>query len=195
MTLPTDSAGVRVQAGTVRARDAFVEQRFGVEGRQRYRVAASPALRDLLSSRAEPRGGWVDFALFVEAVTLAEKLFGKSDHALAFEIGRFAASYDIGVWKRIVMGRVRPATLMSLAAGVWSHHYDRGRLISRPAGATGLFLSIVEFPTPHRAHCASIAGWMQGSLEMGPRRNARVDELSCRASGAATCDFRVGWDD
>lgn len=195
MTLSTDSASVRVQAGTVRARDAFVEQRFGVEGRQRYRAGASAALRDLLLSQVQPRGGWVDFELFVEAVTLAETLFGKGDYTLAFDIGRFAASYDMGIWKRIVMGRVRPATLMSLAAGVWSHHYDRGRLISRPTGPTGLALSIVDFPRPHRAHCTSIAGWMQGSIEMGPRKNTRVRELSCRASGAAACDFRVSWDD
>jgi hypothetical protein len=186
---------VRVQAATVRLRDAYVERHFGIEGRQKFRQAASSELRNLLSTAADPQGGWVDFELFIEATVLADRLFGTGDLELAWQIGKFASNYAVGVWKRLIMRHVRPATLLGLTAGVWSHHYDGGRLISRSLGTHGLHITIADFPRPHRAHCLSIGGWMEGSLVMGPRKNILVRELACRARGEATCDFQLGWED
>ena len=39
----------RVQAATVRVRDAYVAERFGEDGRETYRREASSALRELLT--------------------------------------------------------------------------------------------------------------------------------------------------
>lgn len=174
-------------------RDAFVLERFGLAAQQRYRGAASPALRGLLLGTE--RSDWVDFRLFVEAVELACRLFDDGKLELAWEMGRFAATHDLGVWKRIIMGRVRPSVLIGLASSVWSHHYSRGRLLSRASGPTGMHVTIAGFPAPHRAHCLSIGGWMLGSLELGPRRNTVVHELGCRADGDPSCEFRLGWDE
>lgn len=183
----------RVQIATVRARDAFVQTRLGTGAHQRYRDAASPALRDALGSTVKPPGGWVDFGLFVEANVLADRLFGRGDLALAWEIGRFAASHNAGVWKSMFMRHMRPAMLMGISAGLWSSHYDGGRLASRSTGDSSMMVSLLDFPMPHRAHCLSIGGWMQGSLELGPRKNIQVQELSCRAIGGTSCDFRLSW--
>lgn len=191
-----EGVSCRVQAATIRAREAFVRHRFGGEGLRRYRDAASPELIRLFAGEpANRRGGWADFALFVEALTLLERTFDDRRGELIFESGRFTASYDVGPWRQIIMRRLRPATLLSLASSMWSHHYDRGRLVSRPAGSSGLRVSIVDFPTPRREHCAAIAGWMQGSLELVPRREVRVTELACRAKGGAACEFELAWED
>jgi hypothetical protein len=183
----------RVQVGTVRARDAYVEKQYGAGALQRYRGSASPPLRELLGATAKPPGGWVDFALFVEATVLADRLFGRGDMALAWEMGRFAASHNAGVWKSIFMRHVRPAMLLGITSGLWSSHYDGGRLASRSTGDASMLVSILDFPAPHRAHCLSIGGWMQGSLELGPRKNIHVQELSCRLNGGTSCDFRLTW--
>ena len=179
----------------MRLRDAFVEARFGVEARQRFRATASPALRELVTSSDDPKGGWVDFELFVEATVLADRLFGKGDLMLAWEIGRFAAGYGAGIWKRLLMRHVSPEAVLGMAAGLWSHHYDGGKLVSRVFGSSGLCVELVGWPAPHRAHCLSIGGWMQGSAELGPRRNTAVRELGCRALGAPTCEFQLTWED
>lgn len=183
----------RVQIATVRMRDVFVEARFGTSARQRYRSSASPVLRELLASTSKPAGGWVDFELFIEANLLADRLFGSGDLALVWQIGHFAASHNAGVWKSIFMRHVRPAMLMGITAGLWSSHYDGGRLASRSTGDTSMMVSILDFPTPHRAHCMAIGGWMQGSLELGPRKSIQVQELSCRTLGGTSCDFRLSW--
>src|SRR5829696_7672402 len=121
----------RVQAATVRLRDIFVEARFGLEARQRFRATASPQLRELLTSSDDPKRGWVDFELFIEATTLMDRMFGKGDLRLARDVGRFASGHAAGIWKRLLMRHVSPETVLGMAAGLWSHHYDGGRMVTR----------------------------------------------------------------
>ena len=165
----------------------------GVTRRQAAQLAGQ--LRELFTSFDNPKGGWVDFELFVEATVLADRLFGKGDLELAREIGRFASGYAAGIWKRLIMRHVSPETVLGMTAGLWSHHYDGGRMVSRAFGSKGLHVEIIDWPAPHRAHCLSMGGWMQGSLEMGPRTNTQLRELGCRALGARTCEFQLTWED
>lgn len=184
----------RVQATTVRVREAFVAERFGSSAVQRLRSLASPELRELLLAAGPPPGGWVPFSLFVEMNQLLDRTLGKGDGELVWESGRFAASHNAGVWKSLIMRHVTPAMLVSLASSLWSKHYDGGRLVSRPGGGSCVMVSIVDFPEPDLAHCRAVGGWMQGSLEMGPRKNPKVKEVACRSAGAAICEFRLTWD-
>jgi hypothetical protein len=183
----------RVQAATVRVRERFVESTYGLEALQRYRAEMSPTLRELFASKKDPPGGWVPFPLFIEACVLADRMFGKGDLSLVWETGRFAATHSIGVWKSLFMRHVTPSIVVGITGGLWSHHYQGGKLTSRATGHQALAFSILDFPTPHRAHCIAIAGWMTGSLELGPRKNINVRELGCRAAGGASCDFQVSW--
>lgn len=191
---PGTGQHARVQGDAVRVRDTYVRTTFGVDAQERYRSAASSGLRSFFRQEVKPAGGWVPFELFVEAVLLADRMFGKGDLGLVREMGEFSATHGLPVWKRLLMRRVSPATMLSLASSAWSHHYDGGRLLSRVSGANGLFITISDFPTPHRAHCLSVAGWTLGSLKMGPRKNAAVRELGCRAAGDRSCDFQLSWD-
>lgn len=183
----------QVQASAVRVREAFVRERFGAAGVTRLRGEASPDLLMVLSSGHAPPGGWVPFSHFVEVNQLVDRLFGKTDGALIFETGRFAASHALGVWKSLVMRQLTPGMLVGLASSMWSKHYDGGKLMSREAGPSSLLVSIADFPDPHTAHCLAIAGWMQGSLELGPRRSPQVQEMTCRAKGGTSCEFRLTW--
>ena len=158
-----------------------------------FATPPAPPCVSSCSSTKDPRGGWVPFELFVEATVLADRLCGAGDLALAWEMGRFAASHNVGMWKGMIMRHVSPSVLLGITSGLWSHHYDGGRLTSRTAGPTSFTVSIIDFPEPHRAHCRSIGGWIQGSLELGPRKNVEVVETSCRCDGAALCEFNLSW--
>jgi hypothetical protein len=190
---PMTTTGARVQIAVVRVRDAFVEERHGLPGRQRFRAAITPPLREALASGFKPPGGWVGFDLFIEANVVADRLFGRGDLALAWEMGHFAASHNVGVWKSIFMRHLRPAMVLGLTSGLWSSHYDGGRIMSRSTGDTSMIVSILDFPVPHRAHCLAIGGWLLGTLELGPRKDIQVQELACRCLGGTSCDFRLSW--
>lgn len=190
--LPVARSGVHVQAGAVHAREAYVAAHHGgLAAVQRLRAAATLELRQLL---VDPTvRGWVPFELFTEVVGLVDRSFGRGDLALAWEAGRFAASHDVGLVRSLFVRAVPPTTMVSLAASVWSRHYDAGKLLVLPVGRTGLSVEIAEFPATHRAHCLSVGGWLLGTLQQGPRRDPVVVERACRATGGRTCLFDLSW--
>ena len=195
MTDPGGSATplVRVQAAVVRVREAFVLHKFGKLAHEKYRSEASPALRGMLAA-PDPKDGWVDFDLFIEAIALADRLFAAGDLRTAWDIGRFAASYNQGFWRALVMKRVGPVLIMRMGSMVWSRHYDSGKTVIEETGKNEIVLQILDFARPHRAHCLSVMGWMAGIMELGPRTDVRVEEVRCRLDGGAACSVRCKWE-
>jgi hypothetical protein len=182
----------RVRASAVLMRKHYVRDRHGVHAEARYLAAASPELAATLQT-AEKVDDWVDFALFVEATELVDKLFGRGDLMLAWDVGRFAAEHNLGVWKALVMKVLSPKTVINIATGLWGHHYDSGKLQATEEGTHGLRLRIVDFPTPARAHCLSIGGWTERTLELGRPKSVTVREEKCRVKGADACELTLLW--
>jgi predicted hydrocarbon binding protein len=79
-----------------------------------------------------------------------------------------------------------------MASSLWSHHYDTGGLVATREG-DGVRVRITDFLWPHRTHCMSVGGWIEGSLELGRPKRAQVRELSCRTRGQETCEFALAW--
>lgn len=183
--------GARVRATTVRVRDHFVNARYGKTAREKLRAAASPALRATLMSTGD---AWVDFGQFVEASSLVCELFGGGNLRLAREIGRFGAETNMGTWRGIVHRMLSPRTLLNIAAGLWSHHYDGGRLTIEAVSEAGVRASIVGFPEPHRTHCLAIEGWIERTIELGRPRDVRVRKTACRLDGGPACEVVAEWE-
>ncbi len=183
--------GARVRSTTVRVRDHFVNARYGKTAREKLRASASPELRAALLSSGD---AWVDFRLFVEASELVCNLFGGGNLALAREIGRFGAETNIGTWRGIVHRLLSPRTLMGIAAGLWSHHYDGGRLGVEETGESSMRLRITDFPTPHRTHCLAIEGWIERTIQLGRPRAVRVRKIGCRLDGGPACEWLADWE-
>lgn len=173
-------------------RHKFVQARFGQAGSETFLSRASPELRTALAI-APQLGEWVDFDLFVEATELVDRLFGRGDMAMAWDVGRFAAEHNIGLWRSIVMRLVSPKTVIGIAASMWTHHYDSGRLVLEEDPEGGVRMKIAEFLRPHRTHCLSVGGWAERTLELGRPKTVRVREVACRARGASMCDFSLVW--
>ena len=188
---PSQPRTARVRAVTVRVRDRFVLARFGKTSRDRFRAATSPELRATLEMGGDH---WVDFSQFVEATELACRLFNEGDLTLCRDIGAFGAENAMGVWQRLVYRVLSPATVLSIAAGVWSHHYDGGRLVAKAEGKRGVRLRIEDFPSPHRTHCLSIEGWLRRTIELGRPKRVTVIEQLCRCRGNDACELVAEWE-
>lgn len=185
------ATGARVRATTVRVRDHFVNARFGRTAREKLRASASPELRLTLASTGD---AWVDFSQFVEASTLVCELFGGGNLRLAREIGRYGAETNMGTWRSIVHRILSPRTILNIGAGLWSHHYDGGRLVIEAVSESGVRATISDFPQPHRTHCLAVEGWIERTIELGRPREARVRETSCRLDGSRVCEILAEWD-
>jgi predicted hydrocarbon binding protein len=176
-------------------RQHFVKARFGATGAELFKARASAELRVALSL-APQRDDWVDFGLFVEATELVDRLFGRGDLAIAWEVGRYAAEHNMGVWRSLVMRVMSPSIIMGIATSLWTHHYDSGKLVIREESdgeKNQVRVSISDFRAPHRTHCMSVGGWIERTLELGRPKSVRVRETSCRARHGATCEFALTW--
>lgn len=180
-------------ASAVRVRQSFVEERFGPDGFERWLGAASPELRAFLSKHEEP-DAWVRFELFVEANTLIDSVFGNGDLSLVREAGHYAALHNAGVWKSLFEKGVDPAKFVEIAGGLWHKHYDVGALVRTVTGEGSVRVEIRAMPLPHRAHCLSVIGWIEGVFELRPGAHVTVEERACRAFGDQSCELCVRWE-
>lgn len=181
-----------VRGSAVLMRQSFVRARFGAIANDHFMACASPPLRTALML-APQVDQWVDFGLFIEATELVDRLFGRGDLGMSWEIGRYAAEHNMGVWRSLVMRVLNPSMVLSIAASLWTHHYDSGKLVVREEESGGVRLSIAEFSRPHRTHCMSIGGWIERTLELGRPKSVRVREVTCRARGGGACEFTLTW--
>jgi hypothetical protein len=172
-------------------RKSYVKEKFGRAAVEMFEARASASLRMALAM-GQQVDEWVDFGLFIEATELVDKLFGRRDLALAWDVGRFAAEHNMGVWRTLVMRVVSPTVVLNIASSLWSHHYDTGRLVAKTEG-TNVRVSINDFVHPHRTHCLSIGGWIERTLELGRPKSVHVHEAACRVRGGETCEFTLMW--
>lgn len=173
-------------------RHEFVRERFGDAGVDRYLNAASPLLRALFAGSGR-EAAWVDFGLFMEANTLLDTLFGKGDLALVRAAGHYAAQHNAGVWQSLFARGIDPETYIEISGGLWHKHCEAGALVQSVVSPGVVNVEIRNMPVPHRAHCVSYHGWLEGLFALKPEARVRVTERSCRASGDATCELRLVW--
>ena len=165
-------------------------------GRRRLFERAGPELRALLIRQRDAREAWTRLGLFHEALELADALAERGDLASCWDIGRFTAGYELGVVRSFALKMLRPGTTMSLATSLWQVHYrNAGRAVVRVTGPNAVMFSLVDYPSPHRAHCLAVGGWVQGALALGPRRAIEVRKVACRCIGALSCDYAISWEE
>jgi hypothetical protein len=155
---------------------------------------ASADLEALVENGGE-RESWAPLGLFHEALEIADRVAGDGQLGSCWSIGRFSAQHEAGPVRSFALKVLRPATVMSLATSLWQVHYrNAGRAVAQVAGPTAMKFSLVDYPSPHRGHCLAVGGWVQGALELGPRRAVHVKKITCRCDRATSCDYSVSWE-
>jgi hypothetical protein len=171
---------------------SFVRERFGAAGVDRYLSAGTPLLRAFFASPVRD-DGWVDFGVFMEANTLLDQLFGKGDLELVRAAGHYAAQHNSGAWGALFARGINPEKFIEISAGLWHKHCDAGALVQTVVSPGLVKVEIRNMPAPHRAHCVSYHGWLEGVFALNPGVRVRVTERSCRASGDVTCELQLHW--
>jgi hypothetical protein len=181
-----------VKGSALASRLLWVRLNQGESGIQRLGAATSPALAEVVTGGAV-MARWYDFDLFVGLNLAIDRVFGKGDLALIKQLGRHGADANLRTIYRLFYKVGTVKWIMARAARLWGMHYDAGRLLVTQAPGKEVELRIDGFPTPHRAHCLSVQGWAERSVELSGGRDVALDELSCRAAGGDQCRFRILW--
>jgi len=181
-----------VKGSALASRVTWVRLNHGQEGIERLCDVVSPGLAGALRDGVQV-ASWYPFSEFIELNQAIDRLYGAGDGALIKELGRQGADFNLKTIYRLFykVGTVR--WVMARAARLWHLHYDAGRLVLREMAHDEFDLTIEEFPTPNCAHCRSVQGWVERSIELSGGNEVVTDIVRCRKEGDADCCVRARW--
>lgn len=185
----------QVRGSVITARLKWVRDRFGEPGVRHLKSSLGADSRARLEARVQPLD-WVPFTFYLEVTTEIDRLWGKGDLGLARELGRASADLSLPTMLKMFLRLGSPAFTVSNGAKLWRHHYDSGVLTVRQlrdAEGDGCELTLRDFDTPHRAHCLTVLGWAERSVELSGATVVWARELACRTHGDPACQFAARW--
>jgi hypothetical protein len=184
---------VNVKGSALTSRVLWVELEHGAAGVERVLRQVSPELRANIE-RGLVKAAWYPFAQFVELNVVLDRLFGAGDLALVRELGRRGADANLTTIYRLFYKLGSVQWILGRAVRLWSAHYDSGYCEIAARGARAAVMRVRGFATPHRAHCLSVMGWTERSIELSGGKAPVVDESSCRTRGDELCQMDLAWE-
>jgi len=184
-----------VRGSVITSRLKWVRDRFGEPGVRVLKGALSPGNRARIEARIQPHE-WAPFELYLEVTTEIDRLWGRGDLALAKDLGRASADFALPTILKMFLRFGSPSYTIGKAAKLWSVHYDSGTLETleiHDAEGDGCQLTLRDFETPHRAHCLTVLGWSERTIELSGGQLLWGRELACRANGDDVCRFAARW--
>ena len=181
-----------VKGSALASRILWVRLNQGEQGIERLKGNVSAELGEVLEHGAV-MSKWYPFEVFVEINEAIDRTFGKGDLALIKDLGRHGADANLTTIYRLFYKVGTVKWILARATRLWGMHYDSGNLIIEALPGKAVEARIVGFASPHRAHCLSVQGWAERSVELSGGRDVILEELSCRARGDDECFMKVSW--
>jgi len=182
-----------VKGSALSSRVLWVELGHGAAGLARLTKQVSPGLRATIEGRID-KAKWYPFDQFVELNVTIDRLFGTGDLALVRELGRRGADANLTTIYRLFYKIGSVHWILGRGVRLWSAHYDSGYTEITTRGARGAVLRVHGFATPHQAHCLSVMGWVERSVELSGGKRPIVEEAKCRTRGDDLCQIDIKWD-
>ena len=137
---------------------------------------------------------WYPFEQFIELITTIDRLFGKGDLSLVEELARHGADANLTTIYRLFYKVGTTHWILGRAVRLWSAHYDSGYMEVATRGPKAAVLRIRGFATPHQAHCLSVQGWCERSIELSGGKDPILKEAKCRTRGDDLCQLEAKWE-
>jgi hypothetical protein len=182
-----------VKGSALTSRILWVQLGHGDSGRDRLLAQCSPELRANIEQGIS-KAKWYPFEQFIELNVTIDRLFGKGDLSLVKELGRYGADANLTTIYRLFYKVGTTHWILGRAVRLWSAHYDSGYLEVLTRGPKTAVLRIRGFATPHRAHCLSVQGWAERSIELSGGVGVETDEPLCRLRGDEMCQLEAKWE-
>ena len=168
---------------------SYIEKTFGNEGLARVLAALSPEDRDAL--RAVVPVGNYDIAPALHFQQAADRLLGKDDNSLCFEMGRFAAGWHLNSFHKLFLRFTNPHWLVDKGGDLWRHYHDSGRWTMEPKEPGRIRAHRHDFAVVDAGFCMNLQGWLTGAVELTGARDIKVIEPTCTARGGAECEIVI----
>lgn len=177
---------MQVNGSVLRSRTLFVRSQ-GDDAWGRVLEALQPATREQAQAGfLETR--WYPYEMLVDLSATADRVLGEGDMALCDQMGRFSAEHTLTTIHRLLLKFGNIGHLVDRAVTAWRTQFDAGAFIVHTKERDLYVFEVQGVPTPHRAHCAAITGWMLRAAELSGEDDFYCTE-TCRALGDERCEW------
>ncbi len=181
----TKSKGLTIQGAL-----AFVDIRYGAEGRSKLLPVLDPETRRF-SEGLVLASEWIPFHVQVHLYEGIDKAFGKGDYALCWQIGRFTSEHEMSTINQIFLKLGKLEHWFRAAGLMWNRYYSGGRLEVADFKNKSGSLLVHDFDPISRAFCLDLAGWFERTAELSGATDVKVEHSECVLTGGRACVYRA----
>ncbi|MBZ5588019.1 MAG: DUF2378 family protein [Acidobacteriia bacterium] len=182
---------MQVKGNILRARIAFVKERFGEAAWDRVVRTLSAEEQKQLSGVVNV--AWYPFDLGRHLDDAIVAVLGGGKTTVFEEMGRASARENLTTVHRNFLDAGDPQAFMQKAPMIYRFYYDTGRRTWEATGPTSGVITTHDADTYSAADCATVVGWYKEALAMVGAKNPVIVEEACRARGDECCRYRVSW--
>jgi len=183
---------MKVKGNIVKARQAFVRERFGHDAWERVLDSLPDDDRKILRGIVT-NTAWFDFDMAKRLDDAIVATLGQGRTVVFEEIGRASAVANLTTVHQRLLAPGNPQQFMEKADLIYRFYYDKGYRTYEPTGPSAGILTTHEAETFSQMDCLTVIGWYKQALEMCGARNVQVTEETCRALGGDVCRYVFSW--
>jgi hypothetical protein len=184
---------MKVKGTAVAPLPAFVEERFGQPGLERWLESLSADSRAILLSPIYP-GEWypLDEAFLEPTQLVCDQFFG-GDLRGAWSCGRFAAEHSLGGAYEMLVKLSSVNALVERASSIFGLYYEPSEMVVVRNDPNAAVVRITRFDDLRSVVEVRIGGWIERALELVGGDEVRVEITSSIAAGDASTEYDLRW--
>jgi uncharacterized protein (TIGR02265 family) len=182
----------KVKGTVLKSRMAFVLDLAGAAGLEA--VLASVGAEHRAALEKVGIVGWYPFELGKALDDAIVTVAGKGDPKFFLQLGRASADKNLAVLHKTFIAHGDPQAFLAKAPEIYARYYETGRREYRATGERSGVITTLDAETFSAPDCLTVIGWYERALELCGAKHPSVVEEECRATGGATCRYRVSWE-
>lgn len=188
----TSGLDAKSKGFTVRGALAFVDARYGAEGRTKLVPTLDSETR-ALAERIVLSSEWVPFRCQVRLYEGIDRVFGTGDFALCWQCGRFTSEHEMSTINQLFLKLGKLEHWMRAAGMMWNRYYSAGKLeVGNFTKKSGVLL-VRDFDPISRAFCMDLSGWFERTAELSGEKQVHLEHTECVLRGGRDCVWNASW--
>jgi hypothetical protein len=176
---------VQVTGHVIRSRYMYVRKQ-GEQAFQKVLGQLGPEASAVFE-RGPLETAWYPYDVYLELSTTIDRVLGRGDLQLVFEMGAYSCEYNLtGIYRMFFkFGNIN--FLIERAAKAWRSQYDFGvmTVIRDPNNARGrATLELSEVPRPTRVLFLAVKGWVVKAVELTGSELVKIEDEFSEEPGA-----------
>jgi eukaryotic-like serine/threonine-protein kinase len=171
----------------------YVTEQYGEGGMNKVLDNLGQEEKDVFRSKLNPMN-WYPISAYANFIGGVDKIFGKGDFALCFEIGRYSAMDTFSGLYKVFMELGNPHFVIRRGHIAWRTIVDTGELEVEQTGDKYVKVKVTGFDGPQKSYCFKVGGYFSKVLEMSGAKNVKVQEIQCACDRATFCEYEMQWE-